>query len=396
MELESGDPDMAAFQHEVEDSWCRKRKFEKTSRTSDEDLIDIPLINRVLPPEMLSMVFSYLAPKDLMTVMLVCKTWNKAAESRPTLWPWVKLRHLCQLTLERLRGAREMAILKPPTDSWHMLLQTVLQHPGLKKVTLASSYNFEATEADLLTQVFAKMEEVQISERRDWFVKQGNATKCMIDSVLQGSTNLKKLVLRNVDKNQIGRIAEAIATTEAKTLKKLSLDSIDLSLVDASVLGRMATQVEELDITNIHLNQDQRKAIFLAIVVRPGNLKKLSLTSLGTIDANLLALAVNKLECFESIDLSVHQMEKILTKALEATSLKKLNICGHYIISPDLELIAEAKKVIPFISIDRKEESESESESDPISESDSDLWDDTDSDSDSASGSDLFQDADLH
>merc|ERR1712108_123165 len=78
-------------------------------------------VNSVLPPEMLAEVFSYLAPKDLKTVMLVCKTWNKAAESRPALWSWAKLRHLYQFTLNRLRGAREMAILEPPSDSWHTL-----------------------------------------------------------------------------------------------------------------------------------------------------------------------------------------------------------------------------------------------------------------------------------
>merc|ERR1712212_735002 len=91
-----GDPVMAALNHERENSRCRKRKFEKISRTLDEDLIDNPLINSVLPPEMLAKVFSYLAPKDLNTVMLVCKTWKKAAETRPTLWSWAKLRHLSQ------------------------------------------------------------------------------------------------------------------------------------------------------------------------------------------------------------------------------------------------------------------------------------------------------------
>ena len=54
--------------------------------------------NRMLPQELLVEVFSHLAPKDLNTVMLVCKTWKNAAEARHTLWSWVKLRslnHLC-------------------------------------------------------------------------------------------------------------------------------------------------------------------------------------------------------------------------------------------------------------------------------------------------------------
>ena len=85
------------------------------------------VIIHISTPQLLEKIFSHLDPKDLKTVVLVCKTWNKAAESRATLWSWAKLKHLSQLTLKRLRGAREMAILKPPTDSWHTLLQTALQ-----------------------------------------------------------------------------------------------------------------------------------------------------------------------------------------------------------------------------------------------------------------------------
>ena len=62
---------------------------------------------------MLGKVFSHLAPKDLKTVMLVCKSWENAA-GRPPFWSWVKLRFRSQLGLKRLQGAREIAIRKPP------------------------------------------------------------------------------------------------------------------------------------------------------------------------------------------------------------------------------------------------------------------------------------------
>ena len=46
---------------------------------------EIPLVNRVLLPEMLEKIFGYLAAKDLNNVMLVCKIWNNIGES-PGLW----------------------------------------------------------------------------------------------------------------------------------------------------------------------------------------------------------------------------------------------------------------------------------------------------------------------
>ena len=74
------------------------RRSEDTSRTMKNN-IEIPLINSVLPPEMLQKIFSHLAPKDLKTVMLICKTWNEAADT-PALWSWVETRFQSQFQLK--------------------------------------------------------------------------------------------------------------------------------------------------------------------------------------------------------------------------------------------------------------------------------------------------------
>ena len=76
-----------------------KGKMTKDSGKEKESarISEIPLINRVLPPEMLQKIFSQLSdPKDLNTVMLVCKTWNKVGEA-PSLWSQVKIRKQRQL-----------------------------------------------------------------------------------------------------------------------------------------------------------------------------------------------------------------------------------------------------------------------------------------------------------
>ena len=100
-----------------------------TSRQEQIDWIDTPsssdkslhLINKVLPIEMLEKVFSHLDPKDLKTVMLVCKSWKSTA-SAPALWSWATLtwpqehEHLSlksflkTIGLNRLQGARHIKL----------------------------------------------------------------------------------------------------------------------------------------------------------------------------------------------------------------------------------------------------------------------------------------------
>ena len=480
-----------------------KRKFEDTTMTTEED-IEIDQNNRALPQEMLERVFSHLAPPDLKTAALICKNWNEAAE-RPTLWSWVKIRvgdlltrSLSQLRLKRLDRVREIVVKDPPLYDWDSrqpLLQAILEHPGLRKIRLAAEA-FPNAEAGLITQVFAKMEEVELSGDK-W----GNITKHLVDAVLRGRNNLKRLVLtetilespdhtslvtalnkievvevrlteeqanllfemmeagtaikslsllnhlklselkprylfavfdklevlrlttregtalpkldvvtnlcetvasgRNLKKlllcglnlsqvshrllggmvtqleeldlggssvndcmrDQIGPIVNAIATTG--TLKKLNLRYIDVSLVDAQSLGRMATQVEELQLT-ADLSEEQAKAIFGAVAYGPKNLRELAVRPMSVIssilvkvDADVLARAANSLECFETDDIAItfNQIHKILTKALEGTSLKSLSLVfstGTDVTPSNLirEAIEEARNVIPAIYIE--------------------------------------------
>ena len=147
-----------------------------------------------------------------------------------------------------------MAILEPPTDSWHMLLQAALQHPGLKKVTLAATCNLEAAGAVLLTQVFAKMEEVEISRdtshhagmpQQSWsMIPCRHATKCIVDSVIQRSTNLKKLVLRRVALD-----CSMDPVLLATALNKIEVLDLGLTQKQANLLFKMMqteTSVKEL------------------------------------------------------------------------------------------------------------------------------------------------------
>ena len=190
----------------TKDSGKEEKKTEKESARNSE----IPLINRVLPPEMLEKIFSQLSdPKDLNTVMLVCKTWNNLGGA-PSLWSGVKIRKQRQLTIKRFQGCEEIVFGNPWSRNkkgnvivcWPKLCREVLQHPGLKKITLRPSDRtwgtFTKLEADLFTQVLAKMEEIEIRPAVEIFSTAGRAVlKCVIDAILDRPNNLKKLVKVN-------------------------------------------------------------------------------------------------------------------------------------------------------------------------------------------------------
>ena len=185
--------------------------------------------------------------------------------------------------------------------------------------------------------------------------------------------------------DEIGTIVEAIATTVAGNLKKLSLFAIDLSVVDSGLLAQMATQVEELRLGGGHiLAEDQVKAIFQTIAAGPGKLKKISLrcrSTLHRVDAEILATAVNNLEYFLNDwpgKLTTSQTERILRVALQKTSLKKLIFWVRGDTSHlDPNLITEVKKVIPRVWIELSHsldfpDSDSDPDLDSVSGSESD------------------------
>ena len=117
-------------------------------------------------------------------------------------------------------------------------------------------------------------------------------------------------------KDKIKVVVEAIASSEAAVpLKKLHLNDVNLNSVNSELLGRMVTQVEELHLSNELLGKKQGRAIFDAIAVGPGKLKRLSITGgywFERVRSDKLACAVNRLEGFEvnCTNLSRRKIEK--------------------------------------------------------------------------------------
>ena len=202
---------------------------EKNSKAIDEK--EIPLINRVLPPEILEKVFSHLrAINDLNNVMLVCKTWKNIGEA-PALWSGFTITRDSQLPSKRLQGCQEIFV----GYDWKLnkrignkftlgvVCQNVLERPAVKKITLANQGIWEHShtlygsredwiriEGDIITEAFAKVEELviyglfpqgsglSIRARQEAAANQGVVAKWVVDAILDRPNHLKRLFLVNL------------------------------------------------------------------------------------------------------------------------------------------------------------------------------------------------------
>ena len=113
-------------------------------------------------------------------------------------------------------------------------------------------------------------------------------------------------------------------------MKKLEMSGNNLSTVDAGLLARAVNMLQEVNMGDIQLTVEQGTAIFTAINQENCKMKQLNISNnnLSSVDAGLVARAVNMLEEVEMEDtqLTREQEGAILTQSLVKTSLRRLGM----------------------------------------------------------------------
>ena len=117
-------------------------------------------------------------------------------------------------------------------------------------------------------------------------------------------------------------------------LKSLDLSMNNLSAVNPIILTSAVSRLEKVDLFETQLTVQQVEAIMTAIAGDECLLKTLKIlrNKMHTVNPCVMALAVNSLESIEMSTghMSLHQVEAILTKSLEKTSLKSLYLVVDY------------------------------------------------------------------
>ena len=278
----------------------------------------------VLPVELLLLVFSQLPGRDLRAVVLVCRLWREVGEL-PRLWAWV---HLPWRTREepevlgwrRLQAARQLQ-LGGRLAVTEELLQAVVKHPGLSKLSLGQT-NLTSLEPGLLARAVARLQELQLSYT------------CITSQQ-----------------------AEDVFTTlsESSPLSRLHIVATGLTTVSPRLLATALARIKDVRLWHTNLSRQQATAIFSAVSV-DARLKTLSLgynSALASVEPGLLARKVNMLEEVElepESCLTRLQVERLLRQSLVKTSLRRLEMGGGK-AGLDQELVEMAKQTIPVLYV---------------------------------------------
>ena len=166
-----------------------------------------------LPAELLEMVFKKLPPEDLISVMLVCKRWEKAADN-PDLWTGVSFERkgcnrrdkvlLNMMSSRRFEAVQNISFQECDVivrahmfgtfipqhkheNAPDVILERILHHKGLRKMSIERG-SIDKAEPKLLAQVLVMMEEVVI-----WDDQMTVPQKEAFFVALQNPNSLKKL-----------------------------------------------------------------------------------------------------------------------------------------------------------------------------------------------------------
>ena len=99
-----------------------------------------------LPPELLGKIFQMLSPRDLRSVVQVCRLWREEGE-RPGLWTWglVRVTAKNMSNISEVLATKRMLRVRGLKVSWSLsgeelasgeLLEAVMRHRGLRHLDL--------------------------------------------------------------------------------------------------------------------------------------------------------------------------------------------------------------------------------------------------------------------
>ena len=312
-------------------------------------------INSFLPEEMLRMIFSFLPPKDLKSAVLVCKLWSRVGQA-PGLWSWVTFyaqnneAMVEQMRLPRLQNVSLLKIMAPNVSE--ELMEEVAKHPGLKKVeTEASGTNLSLVRPELVARALSKMEDLNLWGTR-LTVDQLN---CLFANLASGKNSTPKgkldLLENDLYADGLDHLLLAAAITRFKIIgldfvtqtvsqstcnsdsvliaifdalgssfscvQHLELYSVNLSPVDAKVLAKAVSKMNQLHLRRCSITPRQATELFIAIGEDESKLTMLDLNSvdLSAADAEVLAREVPKIRwvLLQSCSLTARQATALFT-----------------------------------------------------------------------------------
>ena len=250
-----------------------------------------------------------LPPRDLKMVVLVCKCWREIGED-PSLWTRCMVTLASRGDLEKLdiRRLQQIQVINVrarcfQADELEEMFQTVVTNPPLmprlpklREISGLANANISNVEPRLLARVVCRLEEVDMRKT-------------------------------NITSEQVRTLFTILC--HWSQLKSLNLSVNNLSTVDPAVLSTAVNRLEKLDLNMTKMTSEQVQVLFTTMC-QESQLKKLVISNnnLSTVEPEVLATAVNKLEevGMWKTHITSEQAQTLFAAIAEGSSLKKLRI----------------------------------------------------------------------
>ena len=289
------------------------------------------MMDLLLPPEVLHLVFCHLSPGYLKPALLACRTWRDVGQA-PSHWKNVNLRATKEnlglipevLSTRRMLAIREVTLDKvEEVEEVEEVLLAISRHRGMTRLNLTGT-DLSLVDSCLLAGVVHRMDRLD--------VRAAKLTTQQIQAILMA----------------LGR--------ETK-LKTIVFSEIDLTAVDPDILAWAVNRLESVAFVHksAKLSYAQSQAIYTAVADEDTKLRTLAVPA-NSVSPAVFALALNKLEIL-SVTLPGPIAEMVLTQSLVQTKLTRaiITISTQTKLEIDENLVRAARKVIPHLDISKEE-----------------------------------------
>ena len=291
----------------------------------------------------LELVFRMLPLRDLKNVLLVCQLWRETAA--PLLWArrdlWVTWENITAVVEALGDGRRLGAVSKISTRKVSdNLLEAMARQPELRSVDMINCglcTNQSWVKPELLARTVIGLQEVKMIHSRISkqqaeailravcagaprlkIVTMQSCDLSSLDAELlaRGMTNLRKVNICRTEltKQQMEEILTAISTGQSQ-LQYLDISQNNLSSVEPNILAKAMSSLKEANIRHTQLTNHQTNAVFIALSAAHSQLKNLNVecNNLSLVEPAILARAVTGLE---NVNMSETQLTDQQMKAI--------------------------------------------------------------------------------
>ena len=267
--------------------------------------------------DLMEMIFSKLAPKDLMTATLVCRSWRDLCQNSSSLWNWVvititqsNISTLPQMLKSvRLRGLRKLVIGVKLSDD-------ILLHIQKWKCLTYLNLNDYSNDLNILSSCHLEL----VNKVENVVLGGSGLCKEQLENIFTNFQDVNRLKTLHLDINMA--LVEPILIAPLASLTSLRISGPSLSSLQLQILLTAIGKENRMKILNISWND--LSSVNPLLISSLGKLLSLNVSNsrLTTAQLEILITAIGKENRMEILNITKNDLSSV--NPLLISSLGKL------------------------------------------------------------------------